>query len=302
MRAPGKQRIVLVLLVLHGVCAAAAGQDFEKIPVQTVKITENVSMLIGGGGNIGACVGPDGVLLIDNQFPQLAEKIKAAIAELGSGPVRFVFNTNWHYDHVSGNEWLAKDGAVIIAHENSRKNMMSEWGAPELDAEFRVPPFPEIALPKITFKDSMTLFFNGQEIRAIHLPSAHSEGDLIFHFRRANVIQTGDIYFSNGFPFINISSGGTIDGMVAAVDKLLAMADAGTKLIPGHGPLSDRKGLVEYRDMLTAARERISRLIKEGKSLDEVLQADPVSDLYKGKSGFPAEGFMRVVYLDLSKK
>ncbi len=297
-----RQGMVVFLLVFLGGGGAAAAQDFDKIPVQTVKLTENVAMLIGGGGNIGVCVGPDGVLLIDDQFPQLAEKIKTAIAGLNPGPIRIVFNTNWHYDHVYGNEWLAKAGAIIIAHENSRRSMLSEWGAPELDAEFKIPPSPDIALPKITIKDSLTLYFNGEEIRVVHLPGAHSDGDLAFHFPLANVIQTGDIFFSAGFPFINISSGGTIDGMIEAAGKILAMADADTKIIPGHGPLSNREGLNAYRDMLVAARERIAKMIKEGRSLEEVLQANPVADLYKGKSDFPAEGFVKVVYLDLSRK
>jgi cyclase len=297
-----KRWLVIFLLALLGVGAAAAAQDFDKIPVQTVKITAGVSMLIGGGGNIGVCVGPDGVLLIDDQFPQLAEKIKAAIAALDPGPIRLVFNTNWHYDHSYGNEWLAKAGAIIIAQENSRKHMLSEWGAPELDAGFKVPPYPEIALPKITIKDSLTLYFNSEEIRAFHCPNAHSDGDLVLHFLQSNVIQTGDVFFSAGFPFINISSGGTIDGMIAAVDKILPLADASTKIIPGHGPLSDRAGLQSYRDMLAASRERIAKLIQEGRSLEEVLKANPAADLYKGKSDFPAQSFTKVVYLDLSKK
>jgi cyclase len=292
--------VVFLLALLGGVTAAA--QDFDKIPVQTVKITPSVSMLIGGGGNIGVCVGPDGVLLIDDQFPQLAEKIKAAVAALNPGPIRIVFNTHWHYDHTFGNEWLAKAGAIIIAQENSRKHMMSEWGASELDSEFKVPAYPEIALPKITIQDSLTLYFNGEEIRAVHFPNAHSDGDLVLHFPKSNVIQTGDIFFSSGFPFINVSSGGTIDGMIAAVDKILSLTDAATKIIPGHGPLSDQAGLKAYRDMLAASRDRIAGLIKEGRGLEEILKANPVAGLYKGKSDFPAEAFTKVVYLDLSKK
>lgn len=301
MRTCLKKRY-LALIIFLGVQTAVLAQDFEKVQIQAIKVTDNVYMLIGAGGNIGVSVGDDGVLLIDSQFSELAEKIKVAVAELNQGPIRIVCNTNWHYDHAYGNEWLAKAGAIIIAHENSRKHMLGEWRAPELDATRSFPPHPEASLPKITVADKLTLHFNGDQILAIHLPNAHSDGDLVFHFREANIVHTGDVYFSNGFPFINISSGGTIDGMIAAADKILSLADDGTRIIVGHGPLSNREELKAYRVMLAAARDRIWRLVKEGKSLEEVLKADPTAGLYKGKSHFPPEMFTRVVYQELAKK
>jgi glyoxylase-like metal-dependent hydrolase (beta-lactamase superfamily II) len=292
---------VTLLLFIFSISAFGQGQSFDQVEVQTSKIAENLYMLTGAGGNIGVSVGSDGVLLIDDQFAQLADKIKAAIAGLNGGPVRLVFNSNWHYDHTYGNEWLAKAGALIIAHENSRRHMLSEWSAPELSVDRKFPPFPEAALPKITVADSLTLYFNGDEIRAIHFPNAHSDGDLVFFFKKANVIHTGDVYFSNGFPFINISSGGSINGMITAADKILAMADANTKIMVGHGPVSNREGLKAYRHMLATARDRVAKLVREGKTLEEVVKANPMEGLYNGKSTFPPENFTRVLYLELSK-
>jgi glyoxylase-like metal-dependent hydrolase (beta-lactamase superfamily II) len=258
-------------------------------------------MLTGAGGNIGVLRGPDGFLLIDSQFPQLADKIKAALATLGSGPVRLLLNTNWHYDHVMGNEWLARDGAIIIAQENTRTAMTKEQGFPELDSKF--PAYPEAALPKVTFKDSLSIHFNGEEILATYIPSAHSDADLAFHFRAANVMHTGDLLFSAGYPFIDVSHGGTINGMIAAADKMLGMTDAGTKFICGHGPLTDREGVRQFWDMLSTVRDRITRLVKEGKTLEQVLAAKPTAEFDKpGQPGVPAEMFVKIVYGELSKK
>jgi cyclase len=283
---------------------AARAQDFDKVEIQTVRVTAGVWMLTGSGGNIGVLAGEDGVLLIDDESPQLVEKVKAAVAPLsGGGPIRFVLNTNWHFDHADGNGLLAKAGAIIVAHETSRAHMTREWSAPEFDPNLKIAAYPKAALPVITFRDSLTLHFNGDEVRAIHVPNAHSDGDVLYHLPKANVIHTGDLYFSNGFPFINVSSGGTLDGMIRAADEILRIADADTKVIPGHGALSDRRGVQSFRDMLATARARIARLVKEGKTLEEVIKAAPVADLYAGGQSFVApELFVKVVYLDLARK
>ncbi len=297
-----KRTLYFTVFMLVWIFSFAFSQDFEKIEIETVIVTDNVYMLIGYGGNIGVSVGEDGVLLIDCQVPQMVEKIKAAVSKLNEGPIRFVLNTNWHYDHADGNELMAKAGAIVIAHKNSRKQMLSEWIAPEISPDFKVPPYPEAALPVITVDDSMTLHFNGDEIQAIHFPNAHSDGDLAFYFQKANVIHSGDLYFSNGFPFINVTSGGTIDGMIRATDRILCMINANTKVIPGHGPLSSREELQAYRDILVTARERIAKLIEVGKTLDEILEEKPTEGLYKGeKSSLPAEVFIKVIYMDLTK-
>lgn len=298
-----KHGACLFILIIFGFFSLVHSQDFSQVEIKTTKLTENVFMLMGAGGNIGVSAGEDGVLLIDSQFGELHDKITAAIAEINPGPIRFLFNTNWHYDHAYGNELLAKDGAVIIAHANSRKHMLSEWTVPELDPEVKIPPFPKAALPVITVSDSLSMHFNGDKIKVIHFPNAHSDGDLAYYFTKANVLHTGDLYFSQGFPFINISSGGSLDGMILSAEKLANMIDEDTKVIPGHGPLSNQAELREYGKMLAAAKERILKLIKAGKTMEEVIAAKPVAGLYKkGESSFPADAFTKVAYLELSKR
>lgn len=298
-----KRFFCLIFLAIFGIFSVASSQDFSKVEIKTVKLTENVYMLVGAGGNIGLSVGEDGVLLIDSQFSQIKEKIKTAITELNQGPVRFLLNTNWHYDHSLGNEAWAQEGAVIITHKNTRERMLSEWTAPELDPDLKIPPFPKAALPVITITESMTMYFNGDKVEVTHFPHAHSDGDLAFYFTKANVIHTGDLYFSGGFPFINITSGGSIDGMIQSADSVIKMINNETKVIPGHGPLSNRAKLQAYRDMLAKAKERIDKLIKSGKTLEETIAAKPTEGLYSGgESSFPADAFIKVVYMELSKQ
>jgi glyoxylase-like metal-dependent hydrolase (beta-lactamase superfamily II) len=188
--------------------AVASAQDLMKVAIKAFSVAGNVSMLIGDGASNAVWIGGDGALLVDDEFPELIEESKPAVAAMTAGPIRFVLNTNWHYDHVDGNPLLARSGAVIIAHENSRKHMLSEQTFPESDQGLEIAPYPKEALPAITVPDSLVLHFNGDEIRMVHAPNAHSGGDVMFRFVTANVIHAGDLFFNNGFPFINISSGG----------------------------------------------------------------------------------------------
>ena len=290
--------LVFALVILSTFSIA---QDFEKIQIQRIKVADGIYMLQGGGGNIGVSAGEDGILLIDTQFAELMEKIKAAIGEINSGPIRIVLNTNWHYDHTYGNEPLGKSGALIMAHENSRMRMTSEQYFPDFNQN--IPAFPEAALPVVTFKDSLTLHFNGDEIQVFHLPNAHSDADIVIYFRKANVIHTGDIYFSVLYPFIDVSHGGSINGMIAAAEKIIGMIDENTKIIPGHGALSDREGLTKYRDMLVTLRDRVKGLIEKGKTLEEVLASKPTADFDKTSArAMPPDVFVRIIYNDLAKK
>lgn len=294
----GRYLLCMATLVCMGFQGLGRAQDFEKVQIKSVKAAEGVYMLAGYGGNIGASLGEDGVLLIDSQFGQLHEKIKAAIAAFSGGSIRFVLNTNWHYDHALGNELFRKAGAVIVAHANSRMRMTSEQIHDVIDA--RTPSYPAAALPEVTFADSLSLHFNGDDIQAIYIANAHSDADVVYHFRKANVLHVGDLFFSGGYPYIDIGNGGSIDGMIAAADRILAMTDDNTKVIPGHGPLSDCKGMQEYRAMLAAVRDRVAQLIKEGKGLEEVIRAKPTADLDKAWSeALPPEMFVILVYKDL---
>jgi glyoxylase-like metal-dependent hydrolase (beta-lactamase superfamily II) len=258
-------------------------------------------MLTGAGGNIGVSVGEAGVLMIDTQFAQLMEKIKGAIAKINGGPVRIVINTHGHYDHVSGNEPLARSGAVIVAQERTREWMAKEQSFPEFNQKF--PAYPEVALPMVTFQDSLTLYFNGDEIQLLHIEKAHSDADIVVHFLKADVIQTGDLVFSGMYPFIDISHGGSVNGMIAAADEIIKMCGENTKVIPGHGPLTDRQGVKKFQELLVKVKDRIAGHIKAGKSLEEVLASKPTADLDEewGKA-IPAELFVSIVYNDLSRK
>ncbi len=303
MNRPQKWAVSAAFGIVLLAAGPAVSQDWSKIEITTVPVAGNISMLVGAGGNIGVSVGEDGVLLVDDEFPELAGKIKAAIAALKPGPVRFVLNTNWHYDHANGNEVFAKAGAVVIAHENSRGHMLKDQTYPDLDPDFKIAPYPKEALPVITVKEALTLYFNGDEIQMIHAPNAHSDGDLIIHFTRANVVQAGDLVFSGAFPFINVFYGGTIDGAVKAADIILGLCDERTKVIPGHGPLTDRKGVLAYKNMLETAKTRVAALIKAGKTLEETVAAKPAAGLIKeGAPIMPEDGFVKLVYWDLTGK
>jgi cyclase len=276
-------------------------QDFEKVQIQTIKVADGVYMLLGAGGNIGVSAGEDGILMIDTQFAELMEKIKSAISKIGEGPTRIVLNTNWHYDHAYGNEPLGKSGALIIAHENSRMRMTSEQYFADFDT--KIPPFPEKALPVMTFKESLTLHFNGDQIDVFHIENAHSDADIAIYFRKANVIHTGDLYFSATYPYIDVSHGGSIDGMISAAEKIIGMVDENTKIIPGHGPLSNREELKNYRDMLVTLRERINSQIDEGKTLEEVIASKPTADFDKDwAQGILPDMIVKIIYNDLAKK
>jgi glyoxylase-like metal-dependent hydrolase (beta-lactamase superfamily II) len=257
-------------------------------------------MLTGDGGNIGVSVGEDGALLVDSQFAELYEKITAAIAAIKDVPIRYVLNTNWHYDHVSGNKPLAEGGAIIIAQTDTRKRMITEQYHPMFD--LKIPPYPEAALPTMTFAKSITLHFNGGDIHAFHIKNAHSDSDIVIHFKNANVLHTGDIIFSSGFPFIDIPHGGSVEGMIKAADYILDMIDDDTKLIPGHGPLSDRAGLKEYQDMLITVRDRIKKEMGEGKTLEAIIASQPTRGFEKEGTGVEAEMFVKIIYNDLSQK
>ena len=257
--------------------AAWAQQDFSNVEIQTQKVADGIYMLTGAGGNIGVSVGKDGVFVIDDQFAPLAQKIRFAIEALSDKPVRFVINTHWHPDHTGGNEAMGKGGAIIVAHANVRKRLQSG----QLIKEFNIqsPPAPAAALPMVTFEKGVTFHWNGQTLDVKHVVSAHTDGDSVIHFKEANVIHAGDLYFNGIFPFIDTGSGGSIAGVIAGIDQLLAASDAETKIIPGHGPLSNRAELQAYRDMLATAYMRLKALKEDGKNTDEIVAAKPLADL-----------------------
>ncbi|MCL4688083.1 MAG: MBL fold metallo-hydrolase [Burkholderiales bacterium] len=278
---------------------AAAQQDFSKVEVRAEKLAPTVWMLTGAGGNIGLSAGEDAVFLVDDQYAPLTERITAAIAQVSPKPVRFVLNTHWHGDHVGGNEKLGRAGAVIVAHDNTRKRLSTEqflemWRA-------TVKPLPRAGLPVITFSRDTTFHLNGEEIRAFHVPRAHTDGDVIVHFSGSDVIHMGDVFWNRLYPLIDTGSGGTVDGMVAAVDRALALAGPGTRIIPGHGPLATKDDLAAYREMLATIGSRIKAMIREGKKLEEIVEANPTADFDAvwGKGFIPPRKFAEMVAMNL---
>lgn len=271
------RRIVLLAAVTSIVVhPLGAQQDFSNVQIQTVPVADGVYMLVGSGGNIGLSVGEDGVFLIDDQYAPLTDKIVAAIRAITSEPIRFVFNTHWHEDHTGGNENLGGTGSLIVAQENVRTRMSVDQVLTFGGQANAVPASPERALPVVTFAEDLTFHLNGDELHAFHVDSAHTDGDAIVHFRGADVVHMGDTYFRTGFPFIDLGSGGSIDGMIAAVDEVLTIIGPNTKVIPGHGTLATRADLLAYVDGLRAMRNAVRELVLEGHPIDHVLEFRPI--------------------------
>ncbi|MEO8018224.1 MAG: MBL fold metallo-hydrolase [Pseudomonadota bacterium] len=267
------------------------------VKIETIHIAPGIYMLMGKGGNIGLTVGVDGAAIIDDQFDDMAPKIRAAVAMLADQPVHFVINTHLHGDHTGGNDAFGKAGAVIIAQENVRKRLGVSQVNPSTNST--VEARARAALPVVTFADSATLHFNDDDLEFTHLPNAHTETDIIVRFRKANVVHTGDI-FTGGFPFIDGNTGGTFDGLILAQEKILAIVDDNTKIIRGHGPLGNKAELQAYHDMLVVVRDRVAKLVKAGKSQEAVLVARPTREFEEkyGGTSFNAEQWIGRAYVD----
>jgi glyoxylase-like metal-dependent hydrolase (beta-lactamase superfamily II) len=292
-----------LFILLACVAAPLAGQQsLDTVRIRTVSVADGVYMLMGAGGNIGVSAGANGVVLIDDQFAPLTDKIKAAVAAINPGPIRFLLNTHWHGDHTGGNENFAKDGVVIVAHENVRHRMSVEQFVAALNRT--VPPSPEAALPIVTFTDAVNFYLNADSINAFHVAPAYTDGDVVIYFRRANVVHMGDTYWNGRYPLIDLSSGGSVDGMVAAMDRVLAMTDENTKYIPGHGELSGRAGVAAFRDMLSTVRDRVRTLVRQGKTLAQVKAAKPSAEFDAAWGGgyINPDRFVETLYADLSKR
>ena len=292
--------IVVVGLSLGAAGSALAQQD--SVRIQTVPVATGVYMLVGQGGNIGVSVGDDAVFLVDDQFAPLADKIVAAVKAVSDKPIRFLLNTHWHGDHTGGNENFGKAGVIIVAHDNVRQRMSVEQFIARFNS--RTPPAPKAALPVVTFNDVATFHLNGDDIEAVHVKNAHTDGDVLVHWKKANVLHMGDTFFNGMYPFIDLLSGGSINGVIDAAATGLAFADDQTRIIPGHGPLSGKADLVAYRDMLVAVRNSVRKLIVQRKSLAQVLAAKPSAafDATWGNGFMKTPDFVTSVFESLSAK
>ena len=277
----------VALVGLIGLTAWARSGEAQVVQFELERAADNVYMLSGQGGNIGVCVGDDGVFAIDDQFAPLTPRILEEIKKLSEKPVRFVVNTHWHGDHTGGNENLGEAGAIIVAHANVRKRMSEKQFMEAFNRT--VEPSPKGALPVVSFEQSITFHWNDETIEVVHVQPAHTDGDSFVHFRSANVLHAGDVFFNGMYPFIDTGPGGNLEGMIRAVERILERCDGETRIIPGHGSLASRADLERYHRMLTTVRDRVEPMLRAGRSRDEVIAAKPSADLDADWGG----GFMK---------
>ena len=293
-----------VFLLLTVVCVftatAQAQTDFSKVQMKATKVAGNVYMLEGAGGNIGVSVGDDGLLIVDDQFAPLADKIRAALKGIADKKLKFILNTHWHGDHTGGNVAFGPE-ATIIAHDNVRKRLATEQKSTVFNTT--TPPSPKEALPVITFDQSLSVHFNGEDIRAIHFPHGHTDGDSVIFFSTSNVVHLGDDFFAGRFPFVDLESGGSVEGLVKNIGELVNKIPADAKLIPGHGPLSTLDDLKSYHRMLQQTTEIVKQKIAAGKTLDQIKSEGLPAEWKPWGEGFiKTDRWVETIYKSLTAK
>jgi len=279
---------------------AGWAQGVPTVAVEVQALRTGLHVLRGAGCNVVVWTGSDGMLVVDSGDAASAPQLLEAIARISSDDLRLVVNTHWHPDHVGGNAALRRAGASAVAHVDTRARMSARQTIAAQDVE--VPAAPRDALPVVTFDDTLTLHLNGDRLALLHVPGAHTDGDLIALWQVANVAHVGDVYRADGYPFVDTANGGSLAGLVAAIETVLSRVDARTVIVPGHGPVSNRAELAAYRDMLVAVGRRVRELVDGGASVDEVLAARPTAafDEHYGEAGESAERFVRVLHADLA--
>ena len=277
--------------------------DPKTAEITSEKVAEGLYVLFGLGGNIAVSVGSDGVLIVDDQIPELADKIKFVIKDLGGDHIDYIVNTHWHFDHADGNTALGPEGATIVAHSNARQDMADGGIIDMVIAKYQQPPYPGDALPELTFERDMAIHFNGGEIELRHFSPAHTNGDAAVFFHQQNAVHMGDVFNNAGYPFVDVGSGGDVDGLIRFCEQTLNAIDEDTIVIPGHGPVTNYETLGNYVAMVRTVRDRIQAMIDEGLSLDEISAAKPTADfdpIYGPEAA--SLGFVNRVYTDLSRK
>ncbi len=282
--------LLFITALLLSAPLSTKAQDFSKVEIKAIKVGGNVYMLQGQGGNIGVSVGTDGILIVDDQFAPLADKIRAALKTLGEGKLKFVLNTHWHGDHTGGNAQFGPE-APIIAHDNVRRRLATEQRIEIF--KLTTPASPKEALPVITFDKSLSVHFNGEEIKVIHFPQGHTDGDSIIFFTTSNVVHMGDAFFMAKFPFVDLDSGGSVQGLTKNIGDLIPKLAADVKIIPGHGPLATVEDLKQFHQMLKETTAIVQGKMKAGKSMEQI----------KAETGFiKTDVWLEIIHRSLSKK
>jgi cyclase len=278
---------------------AAARAGMAAAPIQTTRLTDALSMLSGPGGNVVVLNGPDGKVVVDTFVQGAWEKLKHALDAIGPMPLKAAIDTHWHFDHADNNAAFRAGGAAVIAHENTAKRMAERHEVTAINMV--IPASPPEALPTVTFKDRHQLDVNGEQITLGYVPPAHTDTDIYIRFAKGNVLHLGDLFFNGMYPFIDASTGGSIGGMIAAADACLKLTDAGTKIVPGHGPLADVAALTTYRDVMVTVRDRVQKLKSAGRTAEETVAAKPTADLDAtwGKGFLPPDAFVAIVFATL---
>jgi cyclase len=294
--------VAALMMFFYGV-ASAQDQDFSKVEIKVIKVAGNVYMLEGEGGNIGVSVGEDGIVIVDDQFAPLADKIKVALTGITDKPVRFVINTHYHFDHTGGNAIFQRD-APVIAHDNVRKRLENGGTVGNLGSvKMQSKPVAKEALPILTFDHDVTIHLNGEDIRVLHYPNGHTDGDSMIFFPKSNVVHMGDDFVTYGFPFIDLAGGGSVEGMIVAAEEVIFKLPADVKVIPGHGPISTLADVRQYVTMLKDTRAVVDKAIKQGKTLDQMKQ-EKILEPWKKWSGefISSDAFIETLYNDLTGK
>ena len=278
---------------------AAARAGMAAAPIESLKLTDSLTMLSGPGGNVVVLNGRDGKFVVDTFIQGAWDKLKVSLDGIGPAPIKAAIDTHWHFDHADNNADFRKSGAAVIAHENTTKRMSQKHELKTLGMTF--PPSPPEALPTQTFKDTHTIDANNDQIKLGYVPPAHTDTDIYILFSKGDVLHLGDLFFNGMYPFIDASTAGTINGMIGAADICLKLAGGSTKIVPGHGPLGDRAALTTFRDMMVTVRDRVQKLKTSGRTMDDAVAAKPTADLDAtwGKGFLPPDGFVRIVYSTL---
>lgn len=291
---------LLALLTTASSDAAAQQRDFSAVQIKATKVAGNVYMLEGSGGNIGVSAGEDGILIVDDQFAPLADKIRAALKQINPGALRFVLNTHFHGDHTGGNAQFGRE-STIVAHDNVRKRL-AEGQPPRAAGQPATPPAPKEALPVVTYAQSVSIHFNGEEIKVIHFPAGHTDGDSVIFFTASNVAHLGDDFFAGRFPFVDIDNGGSVQGLTRNIADIIARLPTNVKIIPGHGPLSTIDDLKTYHRMLTATTEIVRKQIDAGRTVEQIKAAGLPDEWKQWGTGFiPQDRWLETIHRSLTR-